>query len=121
MRREARKLLEDIRQAAGFIRGFVSGRTFEDYDDDILLRSAVERQLEIIGEALNQLTRTDPAAAGSITASPRIIAFRNILIHGYSIVENEVVWDVVQTHLPALNQQVAALIAEETSDPPHGE
>lgn len=120
MRREARKLLEDICQAAGFIRGFVSGRTFEDYDGDVMFRSAVECQLEIIGEALNQLTRTDAAAASGITAAPRIVAFRNILIHGYSIVENEVVWDVVQVHLPALSQQVATLIAEGTSDPPHG-
>jgi len=112
MRLEARKLLEDIRQAGELVSQFVEGRTFEDYVADPLLRSGVERQFEIIGEAANRLARVEPGALVEITHASRIIAFRNILIHGYDVVEHGVVWDVVQNHLPVLRQQVRALLAE---------
>ena len=102
MRLEAKKLLEDIRQAAALIGRFVEGRCLAEYSADPLLRSAVERQFEIIGEALNRLARTDPSVAEEITHASRIIAFRNILIHGYDLVDHEVVWDVIETHLPTL-------------------
>lgn len=113
MRLEAEKLLEDIRRAAQLISTFVEGKDFEDYAADPLLRSGVERQFEIIGEALNRLSKTDPPAAAGITYTSRIIAFRNILIHGYDLVDLEVVWDVIQTHLPVLRQQIEALLAQQ--------
>jgi hypothetical protein len=59
------------------------GKTFADYDADPMLRSAVERQLMIVGEALNRLRRIEPELLASITDSRKIIAFRNILGHGY--------------------------------------
>ena len=79
---------------------------------DVLLRSAVERQLEIIGEALNRLSRTDPPVAQRITDTPRIIAFRNVLIHGYSEIDDGVVWDVINTNLPILREEVEALLRQ---------
>lgn len=112
MRPEAKKLLEDIRRAAELISSFVQGKGFEDYAADPMLRSAVERQFEIIGEALNRLSRTDQATAEHITYTSRIIAFRNILIHGYDLVDYEVVWDVIETHLPVLQEEVQSLLAE---------
>jgi uncharacterized protein with HEPN domain len=60
---------------------FVGGRTFDDYRADPLLRSGVERQFEIIGEALNRLRNLDPGLAERLTNFRRIIAFRNMLIH----------------------------------------
>lgn len=63
MRAEAKALLYDIQQACALLERFVTGKTFDDYAGDALLRSGTERQLEIIGEALNQLTKIEPASA----------------------------------------------------------
>ena len=83
MRPESPKLLEDIRAAAEYILRVTRGKTMADYLADELLRPAVERKFEIIGEALNRLVRHDPAVAQSIHDCAQIIAFRNVLIHGY--------------------------------------
>jgi uncharacterized protein with HEPN domain len=110
MRLEAKKCLEDARQAAELIVGFTAGKSFADYDSDALLRSAVERQFEIIGEAINRLSKIDAAMAQGLPESPRIVAFRNILIHGYDVVDNHVVWDIVQFKLPQLQAQVETML-----------
>lgn len=112
MRLESRKLLEDIRQAAALIRQFAAKRTVQDYARDAMLRSAIERQFEVIGEAVNRLTKLDPATASRISQRRRIIDFRNILIHGYDLVDANVAWDVVQNDLPALLREVEALLSE---------
>lgn len=113
MRREAKKYLFDIATAARRIMSFTEGKTFQDYQDDAMLRSAVERQFEIIGEALAQLARLDEAVAASITDYRRIIAFRNILVHGYAQIDDLLVWDIVETRLPLLHRQVTSLLSEQ--------
>ena len=87
MRLEARKYLFDIRSAADLLAEFLAGKTFADYQRDAMLRAAVERQFEIIGEAVFQLARLEGELAARITNYRRVIAFRNILIHGYSDVD----------------------------------
>jgi len=111
MQLESKKILEDIRLASADILDFISKKTFDDYENDRMLQSAVERQFEIIGEALNRLSRIDPATASKISHFQRIISFRNILIHGYDIVENAVVWDVIQQDLPKLHKHAKNLLA----------
>jgi uncharacterized protein with HEPN domain len=113
MQLEAKKYLHDIQQAAELITTFTEGKSLTDYSADPQVRSAVERQFEIIGEALAHLARLDPALARRIPEHPRIIAFRNILIHGYAEVDHRIVWDIVQSKLPALRSEVATLLAEE--------
>lgn len=76
-----------------------------------MLRSAVERQYEIIGEALNRLRRHDPVTAALISECDRIIAFRNVLAHGYDAVDDRISWDIVENKLPVLRDEVARLIA----------
>jgi uncharacterized protein with HEPN domain len=112
MRLEAKKYLYDIQQAAGRIAEFTSGKRLEDYGSNAMLRAAVERQFEIIGEALARLVRLDETLATRITECRRIVAFRNILIHGYADVDDRLVWDVVETKLPVLRREVEALLTE---------
>ena len=89
---------------------FIAGKTFEDYGDDPLLRSGVERQLTIVGEALNRLIKIEPGMQSAITDARQIIAFRNILVHGYDMVRNEVVWGILENDLFALTRDVKSLI-----------
>ena len=82
MHADARKLLWDAQQATERIARFTVGKSFSDYSANEQLRSACERQFAIVGEALNQLARIDPGTASAIPDLPRIVAFRNVLIHG---------------------------------------
>lgn len=107
---EAKKCLEDVRQAANLILQFTAGKSFAEYDDDALVRSAVERQFEVIGEAVNRLSKIDSELAKGLPEAPRIVAFRNILIHGYDVVDDQVVWDVIQHNLVPLHAQVRSLL-----------
>ena len=113
MRLEVRKYLHDILGACELIEEFVVGKDFADYETEIMLRPAVEREFEMIGEAMAQMLKLAPELSDVITASRRIIAFRNMLIHGYATVSNEIVWGVVQANLPRLKQEVATLLEAE--------
>src|SRR5690242_1402288 len=91
MPRDARSYLWRALHAADLAKRFVDGRGFAEYPADDLVRFVVERQFEIIGEALTQLSRVDPGRAALIADLPRLVAFRNILIHGYAIVDDALV------------------------------
>ena len=107
---EVRKYLYDILEAGRLLRQFTSGKTFDDYVADPMLRSAVERQFEIVGEALNKAMQIDTELKGEISDTRRIIAFRNRLIHGYASVEDQVVWGIVESNLDTLIREVEALL-----------
>lgn len=109
---EVRKYLFDIAEACDLIAEFVAGKSFEDYARDRMLRSAVERQFEVIGEALSGLLRVAPELSTRVSDSRRIIAFRNRLIHGYASVADEVVWGVIEANLATLKREVAELLEE---------
>ena len=112
MRRSADAYLRDIERAADLIAEFTAGKTLADYLNEPMLRAAVERQFEIVGEALAQLAKIDPATVTRVRKYRRIIAFRNFLIHGYADVDNLLVWDIVEGMLPALREDVTALLRE---------
>ncbi len=123
MQLETLKWLEDIRLAAERIRQFAAGRTAQDYAADELLRSGIERQFGIVGEALNQLRRVDPPVAERITDHQQIIAFRNRLFHRYWDIRPEAVWQFVEDDLVLLIREVRALLVEgdpEFLNPPSG-
>jgi uncharacterized protein with HEPN domain len=89
---------------------FTNGKALADYEREPMLRAAVERKFEIIGETLAQLAKSDGEIVGGITEYQRIIAFRNILIHGYADVVDRLVWDVIEKKLPILSQEVEILL-----------
>lgn len=110
MQLESKTLLEDVRMACVKILEFTRGKTISQYSSDSILKSAVERQFEIVGEALNRLSKIDADVLNQIKDSHRIISFRNILIHGYDIIEDTIVWDIVIKDLPELYKQVCILL-----------
>ena len=110
---EARKYLFDIQEACDLLTRFTEGKSLDDYVGDPLLRSAVERQFEIIGEALNKMLKCEPALSSSISDHQRIIAFRNRLVHGYADIAHDVVWGVLETNLPQLGREIRQLLSIE--------
>ena len=98
----AAKHIWDARRAAERIVSFTAGQTFDDYVSNQMLSSAIERQFEIIGEALLRLRRTDPDVAEMVPEINKIIGFRNVLVHDYDSVDFRRVWVTVQDDLPKL-------------------
>ena len=112
MPRDPRMLLADVFEAASSIERFREGLDLGGYRADELIRAGVERKLEVIGEALNRLTREDPHLAGRIPDIGRIVGFRNVLAHGYDVVDDDVVWNAITVDLPELVRTVAAILQE---------
>jgi uncharacterized protein with HEPN domain len=110
---EVRKYLFDIAEGCRRIESFVAGRSFEDHAADALVRSGVERQFEIAGEALSRLLQIAPDLSNRISDTRRIIAFRNRLIHGYASVSDEIVWGVVEANLGKLGEEADRLLSED--------
>lgn len=112
MNNQARKLLFDVVESGRSIREWCQRRTFADYEADRQLRRAVEREFEIIGEALNRLRHLDSVTAARIDQLSRIVGFRNRIIHGYDTVDDATVWGIIDRHLPELIAQVEMLLQE---------
>lgn len=112
MRPESRKHLYDMRQAIVLLHEFTRDKTFADYERNAMLRAAVEREFSIIGEAMTQLASIEEPVAERISEFRRIIAFRNVLVHGYASVDDRLVWNVVEDSLPTLAHEVETLLAE---------
>jgi len=108
--REVLKLLWDIAEACALMAEFTEGKTYADYVSQKMLRSAVERQLEIAGEALSQVLRLEPDLADRVTQARDIVAFRNRLIYAYGTIGHDIVWGIVQRDVPFLRREVDALL-----------
>ena len=107
---EAKKYLWDALTAADLVAQMLVAKALDDYLTDVVIRSAVERQLEIVGEALSQLSRRYPEVGDQVPGIERIIAFRNRLIHGYGDVDSFVVWGVTLSQLPSLRVTLRAML-----------
>jgi uncharacterized protein with HEPN domain len=108
----AKKLLFDVLESGRSIQGWCRGSSYSHYLEDRQLRRAVEREFEIIGEALNRLAQADADTAVRVESLSRIVAFRNRIIHGYDDIDDALVWGVIQSHLPELVEQVGVLLRE---------
>ncbi|MGC8542279.1 MAG: DUF86 domain-containing protein [Phycisphaerae bacterium] len=110
MQPESAKLLQDILDAANRIAGYVSGKSRDDFLARGELHDAVHWNFAIVGEAMSQLHKIDPLCAERISEWRRIIGFRNQLIHGYGVIKSDITWDIIQTRLQKLREEVQAIL-----------
>ena len=107
------KLLDDVVRSCQYIAEDIDGETLDAYLGNRRLRQIVERNLEIIGEALVRLRTVDPGTATQITDLHRIIGLRNRLAHGYDEeIDDGLIWHAVQESLPVLRVEAETLLPE---------
>ena len=106
----AKKHLQDILTAIDETDSFFvsNPRKFEDFCANLCLRRAVERNIEIIGEAMNRVLKENPSIA--ISNSRKIVDARNYIIHGYDSLSVDILWSIVINHLPKLKSEVTSII-----------
>ena len=104
------KFLYDIKLAIDDIESYfeTETKTFDNYTKNSLLKRAIERNLEIIGEAINRILKDDPSFP--IENAKKIIGLRNQIIHGYDSVSDENIWGIIMIHLPKLKSEINSLI-----------
>ena len=112
MKRDPRAFLSDVIEAGNAIQQAVAGINLDDYSNSRLIRSSVEREFTIIGEALGQLSRADVGLFAQIDQAPQIISFRNKLTHEYVTINDQLVWGVIQNNLPVLLEQCTQLLSD---------
>ena len=105
---KTRKYLFDILEAVNSIENYISNVDFIQYQKNKMVRRAVEREFEIIGEAMNAMLKADNSI--QITSAERIIGMRNRVIHGYDKIDNGLVWGTIKKHLPVLKEEVSELL-----------
>lgn len=105
------KLIDDLLLACDDILQFCEGRNYVQFSQDRLLQAGVERKLEIVGEVLNRLNQIEPLwLENNIPEHRRIIGLRNVIAHGYDVVDFDILWDLVQNHVPALRKTASSFM-----------
>lgn len=112
MDRKLRKYLFDIQASIAEIDSFMEGhpQKYAEFQSDTLLRRGIERNMEIMGEAMNQVLKLDPEIP--ITSARKVVDTRNYIIHSYDTIMPEILWGIVVNHLPLLKKEVDALLEE---------
>ena len=109
MKLEIKKYLFDIRESIESIEKYLEKkRDFNLYLADKMLRRAVEREFEIIGEAMGRIEKIDSTL--NISSKRQIISMRNRVIHGYDKIDNEIIWGTIVRHLPTLKIEIDNLL-----------
>lgn len=111
MGKEVKTWLEDIKQAIDEIEGFMpEKRDFFEFKKDLKTRKAIERNIEIIGEAVKRILNMNPEI--DITTARKIVDTRNRIIHGYDTVSDDIIWSIVSNDLKKLRQEIISLLNE---------
>jgi len=118
MPRDARAYLSDILDACDAIHAAVEGMDLADYGKNRLVRSSVEREFILIGEAIAALAKHAPHVFDGITRGRRIVDFRNQLTHEYPTVDQAIVWAIIEQDVPILRRECGALIQRCTREEP---
>ncbi len=109
MQPEELKYLYDVQTSIQSIKDFtIDIKSFQDFDNNKLVKRAVERELEIIGEAINRLLKMNNSI--QITNTRKIVNLRNWVIHSYDNVDSVIIWAILQKDLPLLETEVSALL-----------
>lgn len=104
---QQKKYLSDIIGSIGLIESFMEDvSTFDEYSKDYKTQSAVERQLGIIGEAVNQFEKLNADQDKAIHNAHQIISLRNRIIHAYDAIDDTIVWAILQRYIPPLKEEV---------------
>jgi uncharacterized protein with HEPN domain len=116
MKKRPDVFLELALRAVHRVPQFLGSRTLQHYLDDELCQSAIERQLEIAGDALGQLRKADPALFARIPEGALIVDFRNVLAHGYATLDHRRVFDIATQRTAELQEVLERLLAEIPED-----
>ncbi len=106
------KWLYDVKMAIDEIDSFFEGQeqNLSQYKSSLMLKRAVERNLEIIGEAINRIKQRDEDFLNNISEAKSIIGLRNHVIHSYETISDENIWSILTNHLPKLKSEIHQLI-----------
>lgn len=110
--RDPRAVLTGAVAAAQKVVRFMDDSSLSEYAADEMLRSAVERQFEIVGEALSRALKADPGLIGRLPGAPKVIGFRNVLAHGYDVVSHATVYALAREDLPGLLERLETALEE---------
>ena len=110
MEHDPRAYLFDIKQACDEIKDFTQGMSFEVYSLNSMVKAAVERKFLVIGEAMIKLKREHPEILGKISDHEKIAGFRNVLVHGYDIIDDATVWSAIKDSMPILRNEVEEIL-----------
>lgn len=109
MKHEIASCLADIKQAINEINSFLpEKKNFFEFQQDIKTKRAIERNIEIIGEAVNRILKTDPNYP--ITNARRIVDTRNRISHGYDSVTEDIIWSIIVKEIPSLDKEISSLL-----------
>ena len=110
MDNEIKTWLKDIEQAIGEIKSFIPDtKNFKDFQKDLKTKRAIERNIEIIGEAMSRILKADPNIR--ISHTRKIVDTRNRIIHGYDSVSDDILWGITVRNLPDLEKEVKELLS----------
>ena len=110
MDHDPKAYLFDIQQACDEIREFTHGISFQEYIRNAMVKAAVERKFLVIGEAMTKLKKEHPEILKKITDHEKIIRFRNVLVHGYDMIDDTTVWSAIKDSMPTLQYEVEKIL-----------
>jgi len=110
MDHDPKAYLFDIMRACDEIREFTQDISFEAYSINAMVKAAVERKFLLIGEAMIRLKREHPELLDKITDHYKIISFRNVLVHGYDMIDDATVWSAIKDSMPTLRNEIEEIL-----------
>lgn len=116
MARDRLVLIQDAYDAALDVVEFLAGKSLDEYLKDRVLKAAIERKIEIVGEALNVARRVDPLLEEAITDLPQIVRTRNFLVHAYHAAIHPRLYEIAEKNLPLLIRELKALLDDDPLD-----